>query len=239
MTKKIYVFIGNYGSGKTELSLNIAMQSAGVCKTVLVDLDIINPYFRSSERRDMLEGMGVKLISPNFAMTNVDVPSLPPEVHSVFTGAYETVVFDVGGDAAGAVALGQYKRYFDNVPKTNLEVLFVINPRRPLSETPEMALDLLENIKSKSRLDITGLVNNSNLSMETSADDLLDGFEMVKSVSNKTMIPVSYTAGRQDVLNEFLKIAEEKGLDRNYIGKPFPIRTYMHRDWDSFLAHGI
>jgi RecA/RadA recombinase len=239
MAKKFYVFIGNFGSGKTELSLNLALESSKAGKTVLVDLDVINPYFRSSERKEMLKEFGIKLISPMFAMTNVDLPALPPDVQSVFIDEHETVVFDVGGDPSGATALGQYKRFFGAIPEGCLEVLYVVNPRRPLSETPEMVLELLERIKDRSRLNITGFINNSNLSYETSADDLAAGYEMMKVISPKTGIRVSYTSGKEDVLNEFIKTAKEKGFDEKFIGRPFPITTYMHRDWISFCEKGI
>jgi RecA/RadA recombinase len=239
MAKKIYVFIGNFGSGKTELSLNLAAESSKTKSTVLVDLDVINPYFRSSERKDMLKELGIKLISPMFAMTNVDLPALLPDVQSVFIDEHETVVFDVGGDPAGATALGQYKRSFDAIPEGDLHVLYVVNPRRPLSETPEMVLELLERIKARCRLNITGFVNNSNLSYETTAEDLAAGYEMMRVISPLTGIPVSFTSGKEDILNDFIKTAKEQGLDEKFIGMPFPIRTYMHRDWFTFCEKGI
>ena len=173
--KKVYVLIGNFGSGKTEISLNLAVKGMENGKSVLVDLDVINPYFRSAERKDILDAAGVKLLYPTFALTTVDVPSLPPDIFSVFIDDHDTVVFDVGGDPAGATALGQYKANFDNLPEGSLEVLYVINPRRPFSAEAGMVLDLMERINYRSRLKVTGLVNNANLAKETTFEDLLDG----------------------------------------------------------------
>lgn len=237
--KHVYVLIGNFGSGKTEISLNLAFQAVKQHGTVLVDLDIINPYFRSAERKQELEAAGIKLIYPIFALSTVDVPSLPPDVYSVFVDSRETVIFDVGGDPAGATALGQYKAQFDALPPENLEVLYVVNPRRPFSATPELVLDMLEKIKYRSRLSITGFVNNGNLSIETSVEDLLLGYDLLKEVSESTGIPVLYTAGQEAPLEQFLRLAQEQGLEERFIGKPMPLTTYMHRDFERFAKDGV
>ena len=237
--KQYYVLIGNFGSGKSEISLNLAMNSVKSGKTVLVDLDIVNPYFRSVERKDELEQAGVKVHYPVFALTTVDVPSLPPDIYSVFVGDYETVVFDVGGDPAGATAIGQYRTNFQNVSPENLHVLYIINQRRPLAETPELVLEMFGKIQSRSRLPITGFINNTNLSQESSAEDLLAGYELLREVCAKTGIPVKYTTGVQAVMDEFLAIAKEKNLDQTLIGEPKVITRYMRRDWSSFTEKGV
>lgn len=238
--KQYYVLIGNFGSGKTELSLNLAINGAKQGKSILVDLDVINPYFRSAERKGDLEAANVKLLHPIFALTTVDVPSLPPDIYSVFVEDYTTVVFDVGGDPAGATALGQYKHNFENIgPQEQLEVLYVINPRRPFSATPDMILDMFEKIEFRSRLKVTGLVNNGNLASETTAEDLLLGYDVIQSVSDKTGVPVRFTSARQAVLDDYLSIASARGLQPRYIGEPLPITTLMHRDWDRFTELGV
>ncbi|MDL2257653.1 ParA family protein [Eubacteriales bacterium OttesenSCG-928-K08] len=236
---KCYVLIGNFGSGKSEISINISMQAAKKEKAVLVDLDIVNPYFRSVERKGELEAAGVKLYHPIFALTTVDVPSLPPDIYSVFVGDYDTVVFDVGGDPAGATALGQYRANFAKLPEGVLEVLYVINPNRPLSSSPEQVLEMLEKIQYRSRLPVSGFINNANLAGETSADDLLLGYDMLKIISEKTGIPVSYTCGTKTVLENFAKIAKERELNDRYIGEYKEIQIYMHRDWDRFTTLGV
>ena len=237
--KKVYVLIGNFGSGKTEISLNLAVKGMESGRSVLVDLDVINPYFRSAERKDILDAAGVKLLHPTFALTTVDVPSLPPDIFSVFIDDHDTVVFDVGGDPAGATALGQYKANFDNLPEGSLEVLYVINPRRPFSAEAGMVLDLMERINYRSRLKVTGLVNNANLAKETTFEDLLDGYEMVKEVSEKSGVPVVMTSGTKEPLCAFIEEAKKRGFSEKWIGKPFEITSYMHRDWETFTEKGI
>ncbi|MEL7610006.1 MAG: hypothetical protein AAGU74_10905 [Bacillota bacterium] len=237
--KKVAVLIGNFGSGKTEIALNLVFEGVKRHKAVLVDLDVINPYFRSAERKRELTAAGIKLLHPNFSLTTVDVPSLPPEIRSVFQDDHELVVFDVGGDPAGATVLGQYKSDFDALPEGSLEVLFVINPFRPFSAEPQMVTDLYERIRYRARLAVTGLVNNANLSVLASAEDLIKGYDIVKSVSERLNIPVRYTCGRAQPLRAFLQMARERKLEEKYIGEPFEINTYMHRDWDSFTEKGI
>lgn len=237
--KRFYVLIGNFGSGKTEISLNLAFQAAKNSSAVLVDLDVINPYFRSAERKGELEAAGVKLLYPTFALSNVDVPALPPDVYSVFIDDHETVIFDVGGDPAGATALGQYKPNFEAIPASQLQVLYVVNPRRPFSATPELVMDMLEKIKFRSRLKISGFVNNGNLSTESSHEDLLLGYDVLKEVSEKTGIPVLYTTGEKEALTRYLAEAGQKGYDPRHIGEPMEIKTYMHRDWDRFTRLGV
>ncbi|MEG1559264.1 MAG: hypothetical protein RRY79_05180 [Clostridia bacterium] len=235
--KKTFVFIGNFGSGKSEIAINTALKASATESTVLVDLDIINPYFRSSERKALLNAHGIQVHHPLFAMTGVEAPSIPPDIYAVFVDQHETVVFDVGGDPTGAVALGQYKRNFDSLPY--LEVLYVINPMRPLSSTVESIVDMIGSITSKSRLPVTGLVNNANLSNENSFEILLHGYDIVKQVSIDTGIPVRFTVAESAILNEFSKAIYSYEPDSKYIGEKFSIDRYMHRDWERFTENGI
>lgn len=237
--KEYYVLIGNFGSGKTELSLNFALAGAKKGQTVLVDLDIINPYFRSSERKELLQEANIRLISPVFAMTNVEVPSLRPDVYSAFVGEEGTTVFDVGGDPTGAIALGQYKPNFDAIPQEHLHVLYVINVNRPFSSDTEQVVTMLGQIQRCSRLNVTGLVNNANLAQQTSAQDLHRGYQLVKEVSEQTGIPVVYTSAMEPVLRDYEALIEEQQLDRAFVGELLPIVSYMHRDWDRFTTMGI
>ena len=237
--KRVFVLLGNFGSGKTELAINFAVKAALSSRTVLADLDVINPYFRSAERREELESAGVKLIHPVFAYSTVEVPALSPEVYSIFTDQYDTVVIDAGGDPSGATALGQYKRNFDLLPEGALEVLLVINPFRPFSATPELVLDLMERLEARARIHITGLINNANLSTETEAEHLVAGYELIQAVAEASKLPVAYTTGTKDNLDRFLSWAEEQGKSSLYIGKLMQIELYMHRDWDRFTRLGI
>lgn len=234
-----WVLLGSFGSGKSELALNMAIHAAKSGPCTLVDLDVINPYFRTSERADVLTPAGVELIMPPFALDKIEILSLSPRVYSVFTPGEGSVFFDVGGDHVGAVALGQYKPHFMNVPKDRLHVLFIVNPRRPTAADPDSALAVLEKIRTVARLDVTGIVNNGNLAGETTYEHLLEGYELVKALSERTGVPVWGTCGTQDVLDAFDAYAKAHGLSEQYIGVRQPIEVLMHRSWDKFLTEGL
>lgn len=234
--KDVKVLIGNYGSGKSELALNFAMQAAARGdRTELLDLDMVNTYFRLTERGKMVEQKEIRLVSPNFACSGIETLSLPAEVSSAFVLDWDTVIFDVGGDDVGATALGRYHRDFMALESGALEVLNVVNIRRPLASTVEKIHRLQEGMQTHARLQITGMINNTNLSTMTSADDLWDGYELLRQVVELTGIPVAYTTGKKDILDAFLA----RDPDPKYVGKPVAIDVYMHRDWDSYIEYGL
>ena len=232
--KKVYVMIGNYGSGKSELALNFAFKAAETGKTELIDLDLVNTYFRLTERGKLVEQKEIRLISPNYACSGVETLSLPAEVASAFAMNWDTVVFDVGGDAVGSTALGRYYEDFQDfmaMGPEQLEVLNVVNIRRPLAGTVEKIIDLQQQMEIHSHLKITGIINNTNLATMTTPAELRDGYEMLREVSDRTGVPVMYTTGKKEMLDIFLA----EGHDPKYIGKPVPIDIIMKRDWDSYI----
>lgn len=230
--KKMYVLIGNYGSGKTELALNFAIKAAERGeRTELLDLDMVNTYFRLTERGKMTRMKEIRLVSPNFACSGIETLSVPAEVASAFAMDWDTVVFDVGGDPTGANALGRYYQDFMDLEEGALEVLNVVNTRRPLAGTVEKIVKLQQDMERYSRLKITGMINNTNLATATSEADLRDGYEIIKQVSIETGKPVLYTSGKKEFLDKFLA----EGHDPKYIGTPIAIDTYMQRDWDSWI----
>ena len=232
MSKKMYVLIGNYGSGKTELALNFAIGAAARGeRTELLDLDMVNTYFRLTEPGRLMRMKDIRVVSPNFTNSSVETLSLPAEVQSAFAMDWDTVVFDVGGDAVGSTALGRYHQDFEALDPANLQVLNVVNIRRPLSGTVENIIRLQEEMEVHSRLKITGMINNTNLAQVTTPEELRDGYEMIRQVSEKTGVPVLYTSGKKAMLDLFLA----EGHDPRYIGTPFPIDTYMARDWESWV----
>ncbi len=232
--KKMYVLIGNYGSGKSELALNFAFKAAGMGeRTELLDLDMVNTYFRLTERGKMTRMKEIRLVSPNYACSGVETLSLPAEVASAFAMDWDTVVFDVGGDSVGSTALGRYHQDFMDMLAEGgrLEVLNVVNTRRPLAGTVEKILRLQEDMQVHSRLKISGMINNTNLATATTEADLRDGYEIIKEVSEKSGVPVLYTSGKKEFLDKFLA----EGHDEKYIGTPIAIDTYMQRDWNSWI----
>ena len=227
----MYVLIGNYGSGKSELALNFAFKAAETGKTELIDLDMVNTYFRLTERGKMVSQKEIRLVSPNFACSGIETLSLPAEVASAFALNWDTVVFDVGGDAVGSTALGRYHADFMELGEDQLEVLNVVNIRRPLAGTVEKIIKLQDEMQIHSRLKITGMINNTNLQMMTRPDELRDGYEMLKEVTERTGVPVLYTTGKKEMLDIFAA----EGHDPKYYGELFPIDIYMKRDWESYI----
>lgn len=198
MEQRIHVIVGHYGSGKTEFAINYALSlKKSYQKVYIVDLDIVNPYFRTNDEKAKLEAMGISVIASPYASSNVDVPSLPADIYRVFAEKDAAVVFDVGGDDDGAIALGRYKQYFD---AETPEMLFVINVFRPLTADCQSVCDMIANIEAVSRLQVTGLVNSSNLAGLTTKAELLAGQAVTDEVSQKTGIPCMYAAGLSSVL---------------------------------------
>ena len=177
--KEYWVLLGSFGSGKSELGLNLAVEKAKEGPCTVVDLDVINPYFRISERGDVLEPAGVELIMPPFALEKIEIMSLSARVYSAFAPGEGTVIFDIGGDDVGSIALGQYKPRFEQLPQDKVHVLFIVNPLRPTAADLPSALDTLYKIQYVSRMAVTGIVNNANLAGETDVSHLKLGFDLI------------------------------------------------------------
>ena len=169
--KNIKIITGHYGSGKTNFSVNLAVKAAAEGKSAaIVDLDIVNPYFRTADFKDLFEKKGIRLIAPDFARSNLDIPSIQFDVVELATDE-DCLIIDVGGDDAGATALGVYSRQLaDSEP----DVLYVINRYRSLTTTPEEAVEILREIESTARIRATALVNNSHLKQRTDAKVIED-----------------------------------------------------------------
>lgn len=197
--KRFIVITGNYGSGKTELSLNLALHYAETEKTTLVDLDIVNPYFRTGEKADMLRDAGVRVLMPTFAMTTVDIPALPAEIQSVFEVPSDRVLFDVGGDDTGAAALGRYYPSFMK-ERQNTIVALVINCMRPLTMEEEDITDMARRIENRGRLRIDLLINNTNLADETTPEMIEKGEKTVLRCAEILGVPTVVTAGKPEIL---------------------------------------
>lgn len=176
--KKINVFTGHYGSGKTEVAVNFAIKNK---VDAIADLDTVNPYFRTNDAKKVLENEGIKVISPYYAGTNLDIPALPPEVYSVFSGG-KTAVLDVGGDDDGACVLGRFYDYFKN---EDAEVYFVVNVFRPETDNEEKIIEMLRAVEHSSRLKVTALINNSNLMDQTERCHIERGEKTVRAVCEK------------------------------------------------------
>lgn len=232
--KKIVILIGNYCSGKTEIAMNMAMLSASQGKrTQVIDLDRINDYFRMSDHIQMLIDKCINVVSPSFVGKGLTQTVMPAQVSSAFDSDWDLVIFDVGGDQAGALSLARYHQDFAALEPGQLEVYDIVNVFRPMSESPEKIIKLKGELEGFARQTVTGFVNNSNLLNYASADDLRQGYDILRETSDLTGIPIVHTTGRKKFLDEFLA----DGRDPKYIGTPLALETYMHRSWDAF-SHG-
>ena len=196
--KRLTLFAGHYGSGKTNIAVNYAISLAKEGKKVCIgDLDIVNPYFRTKDSAKELEDAGVTLISPQFANTNVDLPALPAEAYRLVQDKSIYGIMDIGGDDRGAYALGRYVPGI--LEENNYRMIFVANASRPLTRTPEDALEVMREIEAACGLRFTDLVNNTNLGDLTTADTVLDSQEYMEKLSKLSGLPVFMTTAKADV----------------------------------------
>ncbi|MCE5189187.1 MAG: hypothetical protein LLF75_08405 [Eubacteriales bacterium] len=193
ISKRVTILTGHYGSGKTSIAVQIALRLRGEGKTVSIcDLDIVNPYFRSTDHRAELEAAGVCLVTSPFAGSNLDIPALPKELYAAIADKSGYAVLDVGGDDRGAVALGRFVP--DIAGEENYEMLFVANFYRPLTKTAEDALHILREVETACGMRVTALVNNSNLGAETTANDVTGTFSRMEEFARLAELPVAFTS---------------------------------------------
>ncbi len=199
--KRVTLFAGHYGSGKTNVAVNYALKlKKDGLDVAIADLDIVNPYFRTKDSQKELEENGITLISSLYAGSNVDLPALPAEIYSLVDIHDRYAIFDIGGDDRGATALG---RYADAIKaEDDYELLLVVNKFRPLSRTPELLLEIMHEIETTANMKFTGIVNDSNLGAETTAQDVLDSVPFVEKVSEMAGIPVRFTTVTQNIYDE-------------------------------------
>ena len=190
--KRIILLSGHYGSGKTNIAVNLAFMLKQQRQNVTIaDVDIVNPYFRTSDSRKELEDNGIRLICSEYAGSNVDLPALPAEIYAVTDDPEHTAIIDVGGDDRGALALGRIR---DGILRENdYEMLFVINRFRPLTRSAEMTLEIMREIETAAGIRFTAVVNNSNLGAETMADDVLSSVQYANEVCRLSGLPLKMT----------------------------------------------
>jgi len=187
--KRLTLFAGHYGSGKTNIAVNyaLALAKAGK-KTCIADLDIVNPYFRTKDSAAVLEAAGVELISPQYANSNVDLPALPAESYRLVRDKSTYGIMDIGGDDRGAYALGRFTPFI--LEENDYRMAFVANCYRPLTRTAEDALEVMREIEAACGIGFTCIVNNSNLGPETTAQTVLDSLEFTEKLSRLSGLPV-------------------------------------------------
>lgn len=192
----IVVVVGNYGSGKTEVSINLAVhrKRAGV-DVRIADLDLVNPYFRTREAKGPLSEMGIELVLPPDQYLQADLPILSPSVAGMIRRSAELTLLDVGGDDVGATVLATLEDVFKN---KSMRVLQIVNPLRPFTETIEGCLKVREEIEQAAKLAVDGIIGNANLIDETSVGDIYDGYDFVKRLSEQSGLALEFiTAARK------------------------------------------
>ena len=191
-TNRIVLLAGHYGSGKTNVAVNFALDiQKRHDRVAIADLDIVNPYFRSKDSVELFEQHGIRLICSQYANTNVDVPALPPDLYAIADDKGLYTVIDVGGDDRGALALGRLAPSLK--AENDYAMLMVINCYRPLTRTPEEVLDVMREIEAAGHVPFTGLINNSNLGADTTAEDVLRSMAYAEQTSALTGLPLVMT----------------------------------------------
>ena len=205
--KRLTLFAGHYGSGKTNIAVNYALRLAGEGKSVVIaDLDIVNPYFRTKDSAAVLEEAGITLISPQFANTNVDLPALPAEAYRLVTDKSIYGIMDIGGDDRGAYALGRYVPSIQE--ENNYRMVFVANSYRPLTRTPEEAMEVMGEIEAACGLKFTDIINNANLGTETTPETVLAARDYMEKLSKLSGLPIFATTAVESVASALVGLAE-------------------------------
>ena len=219
--KQSVIICGHYGCGKTNLALNLAVEAAQNGQQVtVIDLDVVNPYFRSSEYGDLLSAHHVRLIAPVYANSTLDIPSLSPAVHSALNDDSDgLVIIDAGGDDVGATALGQFAREISSRP---YEMYYVVNHYRPLSAEAEDTVGLLHEIETASRLKATGVINNSHLKQETRVESILEAVSYGKEAARKVGLPLCFTTAPDFLAQELAGKVENL----------HPVKVYVRSPWE-------
>ncbi len=196
--KRITIVSGHYGSGKTNIAVNFALEAKKQYENVTIaDIDIVNPYFRTKDSEELLIEAGIRLICSEYANTNIDIPALPQDIYAVTDDKSMRAVLDVGGDERGALALGRVSQRI--VEENDYEMIYVVNKYRPLTADADSAIEVMREIEAACRIKFTSIINNSNLGKETAPEDVLKTTEYAEEIAEKTGIPLMYTTVEQSL----------------------------------------
>ncbi len=222
MKDDIVIYTGSFGSGKTELAINQSIKAIQKKeKVVIVDLDIVNPYFRSREMREKLKELGIKVIAPPGKFAMADIPLISPEIKGTMQDSRRLLLLDVGGDDVGAKSLASF---YPVLKDTGYQMNLIINPYRPFTKNSDEILAMLREIEISSRLKINGLISNPNLGSQTDLKLIIQGHKIVKDVSKQINLPVKYLAIEQTIA---------KKIDKHQFEDPiFALQRYMKLPWD-------
>ena len=203
--KRLALFCGHYGSGKTNIAVNYAFALKREGRAVAIaDLDIVNPYFRTKDSEQELTEAGIEVVSLPFANSNVDLPSLPSETYGLGQRKDRNVIMDIGGDDRGAYALGRFVPFIRE--ENDFDLFYVVNFYRPLTQTPSDAYEVLREIEAAAGLPFTAVINNSNLGAETTPEDVAATFGKTDELCALCGLPLAFTSVDE-------RIAEHVSID--------------------------
>jgi septum formation inhibitor-activating ATPase MinD len=201
--KKITILSGHYGSGKTNIAVNFALElKKHADKVAIADIDIVNPYFRTKDSEELFNKNNIRLICSPYANSNVDIPALPAEIYTITDDKTLKSVVDIGGDDRGAYVLGRISEKI--VSENDYDMLMVINSYRPLTRDAQSTMEVLNEIETAAKIKFTGLINNSNLGEETTPEDVLASLEYAQSVSKATGLPIVATTVKEELYEALL-----------------------------------
>lgn len=219
--KRIRIITGHYGSGKSEVAVNYVVQLRKETedKVALADLDVVNVYFRSRERKEEMKAMGIHPIDSSVDAPSLDLPAVSAEVTAPMNDKSYQYVIDLGGDKVGARVIARFR---GSIPDDEYDLFFVVNANRERTQTAEEVMEYIDEIEASSQLKVTGLINNTHMLKATTVEDVLKGQEVSREVSKVRNIPIKYVACLREVANQL-----PEGLE----GEILPIDLYMRDDW--------
>jgi len=222
LNKHIKIFVGGFGSGKTEIAINYSIYCRkSYTKVAIVDLDIVNPYFRTREVREALNLKGVEVVAPEGKLTYADIPLISPEIKGLIQNPDYCLILDVGGDDVGSVVLGNFRNFIQDF---GYEMLLVVNSYRPFTKGVPQIIQMAQEIENRSRLKIHGIVSNPNLSSQTDEETIKKGHILIKKSAQKLEIPVKFIC----VDERFSKKIRKK----NFVEPIFYIKRFMRLPWE-------
>lgn len=221
--KRLVIITGHYGSGKTEFAVNYALKLKEQFSDVTIaDLDIVNPYFRSREKRDLFEQRGIKVYDSNIKNQTIEIPALPPQIKGMINNQNTRAIIDLGGDPVGAKVIATYK---EEILKQEYDLFFVINGNRPETKTKQSVVNYIQAIEMVSGLKVKALVNNTHMLKDTTVDDVILGHRLSLEVSQLLDVPIVYEVCIKEIASLITDLSIKEKL--------FPINLYMREEWMS------
>ena len=216
--KRIRLFIGHYGSGKSEVSINYVtkLREQVEGEVALADLDVVNVYFRSREKKDIMKDLGITPIDSSINTTTLDLPAVSAEIMRPLNDKSVNYVIDVGGDNVGGKVVGRFANQFNS---NDYDMFYVVNANREKTQT---AKEVLQYIDATSKLKVTGLINNTHMLKETTVEDVLKGQYVAREVSKIRNIPIKYISCLESIVDKLPKDLE---------GDILPMKLYLREEW--------